>query len=397
MRHPFDGIIVPSHDQNEHATSRRQMLQALVAAGALPLAGQLALADEAAPEIKPDEAEPKPGYRLYFVVPRDANTFSMRRRMELSIQGTFLPGLEGNKELAAKPGFLAWLNEAQAGEVAKAEDVTNVHKIEPADVVIKGTPPEKGPATLRVHAAPFDWGVRPADGTYWTMDGLGAQWQKEFAMHEGVTVVANNTVRQPFIQFADKRPEEVLKAIQSNPQVYALQWMTPVLASTRREGEEGGAVTTDALREEAATTFAIGEEGGSTEALGEEGATTGGLREEGATTLRVGEEGASTRALGEEGGVTTRALGEEGGSTERLGEEGGVTTEALGEEGGVSTRARGEEGGISTKALGEEGGVTTMALGEEGGKTTGALGEEGGGIKPLPAPAPMPEPKPFRG
>lgn len=355
MRHPFDGIIVPR--QLTEQPSRREALAIIAGAGAASFAGTVAQAEGPTDiAIKKDGvlASPPAGvakeqkYHLYYIVPKEVRLFDARRRMDLNIRGELLPGLVLHKDLGDKQGFLGWLDQAEAEKVKAAEDVALVHAMTPADVMVQGTPPAKGVATLRVFAAPLGWRNPPGADTYLNLKQLGDLWTSQLAMKDGVTVISNDKVRQPFIQFNEgKVADDVLATIKSQPQVYAVQWLTPAADSTRALREEGGGVvTTDALREEAATTLALGEEGGvpSTRALGEEG---------GVTTDRADEEG---------GGVTTFAIGEEGGSTERLGEEGGVSTRGRGEEGGgISTEALGEEGGgISTKALGEEGGVRPM-------------------------------------
>jgi hypothetical protein len=362
MRHPFDGIIVPR--QLNEQPSRREALVIIASASAASLVGTVAQAEGPTDiAIKKDGALASPPagvakdqkYHLYYVVPKEVRLFDARRRMDLNIRGELLPGLALHKDLGDKQGFLGWLDKAEAEKAKAAEDVALVHEMTPSDVMVQGTAPAKGVATLRVFAAPLGWRNPPAADTYLNLKQLGDLWTSQLAMKDGVTVIANDKVRQPFIQFKEgKVADDVLATIKSQPQVYAVQWLTPAAESTRALREEGGGVvTTDALREEAATTLALGEEGGvpSTRALGEEG---------GVTTERADEEG---------GGITTFAVGEEGGSTERLGEEGGVSTRGRGEEGGASTRALGEEGGgISTEALGEEGGgVSTKAIGEEGG------------------------------
>lgn len=370
MRHPFDGIIVPAVLDEQHGSSRREALALLAGAGVASLAVAVANADDAVDGAAP-AAEAK--YRLYYVVPKEVRLFDARRRMDLNVRGEMLPGLPLHKELGDKSGFLAWLNADEAAKVQAADDVALAHEMTPADVMVQGAPPTKGVATLRVFAAPLGWRTPPAADTYLNLTQLGTLWTSQLAMKDGVTVIANETVRQPFIQFAEgKVAADVLDTIKSQPQVYALQWLTPVADTTRAVGEEGGIVTTEALREEAATTLALGEEGASTEAVGEEGVVT---------TFAVGEEGAapSTRALGEEGGRPT---------TDARGEEGGVTTKAVGEEGG----------GISTRALGEEGGRPDVPASdarlEEGRATTQAIGEEGGEIRrPRPAPRTLTRPR----
>lgn len=328
MRHPFDGII-PANQRDSTSSSsksRREALALIVGASAAPLAVQLAAstshAQQAAAAGVQAEERPLGDHRLYFVVPDNVKAFTANRRGELKVQGNYLPGIDGNEKLKDKPGFLAWWNEEQAAAAGAGEDVATVHAIEPDDVAIAGAPGEKGKPTLRVFAAPFDWNAKPEADTYLDIAKLGAAWEKQFSMHEGVKVVANKAVRTPFVTFDEGKepPKAVIDAIKSHPQVYALQWLTPTAPTTKRVGEEGG-VTTEAVGEEGGvTTFAVGEEGGP-------------------TTLRIGEEG----------GVTTKALGEEGGrprpSTRALGEEGGrprplprplpqPTTQALGEEGG---------------------------------------------------------------
>ena len=317
MRHPFDGINNPDQSSESPSSySRREALRWMAGASAVPMAAGWMQQQAAAAE---DGEKPQNQYALYFVVPVNFKSFSTRRRNDLGVQGTYLPGLASNEDLKESQGFLAWLTADEAAEIGKAGDVETVHQIGRTDVSVQGVPPEKGGATLRVHAAPFQWNAKLDAKTYQSIEQLGEAWSKQFSMHEGVKVIANKAIRTPFVAFADgKVADAVIDRIKEHPQVYAVEWMTPVGNTTKRLGEEGGA-----------------------------------------TTLRVGEEG----------GVTTQALGEEG----------GVTTKALGEEGGVSTEALGEEGGgprPSTRALGEEGGVrprpqpTTLALGEEGGRGT---------------------------
>ena len=352
MRHPFDGIIAAEPSAEQPISSRREAL-ALLVAGAASLASVAhAQQDSDDPAVK-EGAEPiepavvaEQKYHLYYVVPKDVRLFDARRRMDLNVRGELQPGLPLHKELGDKQGFLAWLDDEEAAKVQAADDVALAHTLTPADVMVQGKPPEKGVATLRVFAAPIGWRTPPARETYFDQAQLGKLWSSQLAMKDGVTVLASDKVRQPFIQFAEGKVQaDVIDTIKSQPQVYALQWLTPLAVATRRVGEDG-IVTTEALREEAATTLALGEEG-----------------------------------------ATTDALGEEGGSTEALGEEGGVTTFAIGEEGGISTRALGEEGGVpSTKRLGEEGGVLPRPkpmpdLPADGALTTQALGEEGGGVR----------------
>ena len=329
MRHPFDGINdKPACDGTGQSSSRRDALRWIAGASAVPLASGLVARVASAEDVEADT--PKNSHRLYFVVPTKFRSFSTRRRGDLGVQGSYLPGLVNNEDLKESKGFLAWLTEDEAKVVSDAGDVETVHRIEPADISVQGAPQEKGPATLRIHAAPFEWNAKIPPETFLSIEALGEEWSKQFSMHEGIKVIANKSVRTPFITFADgKVPDVVIDAIKEQPQVYALEWLTPAGPSTRRLGEEGGA-----------------------------------------TTLRVGEEGgATTQALGEEGGVTTKAIGEEGGprpSTRALGEEGGVrprpqpTTLALGEEGG-----RGEAPAILPKEPPRQ--LTTQALGEEGG------------------------------
>ena len=348
MRHPFDGIIQP-------ATSRREALQRIAGAGAAPLAATLLATNATAEEQPaPEQGSTEGEYQLYFVVPKKFRSFSTRRRADLGVQGTYLPGLPANEQLAQSKGYLAWLTKKEASSSQDVGDTQTVHPIGPDDVQVQGVPAEKG-GTLRIHAAPYQWTAKLPHDSYLSIEALGELWTRQFSMHEGVKVVANKAVRTPFVTFTDgKIADAVLETIKKHPQVYAVEWLTPVGDTTKRLGEEGGA-----------TTLRIGEEGGvTTQALGEEG---------GRPIPRP-----STRALGEEGGVTTQALGEEGGrpiprpSTRALGEEGGVrpvpkpvpgrrpTTLALGEEGG-----RGEAPAILPKEPPRR--LTTQALGEEGG------------------------------
>lgn len=321
MQHPFDGILSGKNEAGK--TSRREALRCLGAAGAAPLVLQAAaLAGAAEPEGAPETAADtaaKDAYRLYFVVPKQFKAFTPRQRNELGVNGTYSKGLPENNELKEKKGFFAWLDEKQSQAVAAADDVAVVHRMEPDDVTVHGAPPKKGAATLRVHAAPFGWNTKLSKDSYQDIKALGEAWSKQFSMHEGVRVVSNKTVRTPFVIFADgKVPGTVVQTIKEHPQVYALQWMTPVVPTTKRLGEEGGA-----------TTLRVGEEGG-------------------VTTQAIGEEGGprpSTRALGEEGGPrplprpkpTTLALGEEGGKAPPVPRPSlpQVTSQALGEEGGV--------------------------------------------------------------
>jgi len=324
MRHPFDGII-PASDSND--PSRRRMLQWMAGATAAPMATHLMGAAADAQETEPGVAEkaaekvagkPPSGHRLYFVVPKNFKAFRPLRRRDLGVQGVYLPGLPANEKLKESKGFLAWLTEEQADRVAAAGDVAHVHRIDAKDVSVDGAPPEKGSATLRVHAAPVGWKAKLPKDSYQDINELGQAWARQFSMHGGVKIVANQAVRTPFVIFADGDvPDAVVETIKSHPQVYALEWMTPVGPSTKRLGEEGGE-----------TTHRVGEEGGVT-----------------------------TRAIGEEGGATTEALGEEGG---RPLPRPRPTTLALGEEGG-----RGKAPAIPPKEPPQK--LTTQALGEEGG------------------------------
>ncbi len=325
MRHPFDRILPSDENEQQPAgASRRQMLQWMAGASAVPWAMHLASAASAAEEgeAASGEEQTAEGFGLYFVVPVTFKSFGVRRRADLGVQGNYLPGLPANEELESTKGYLAWLSEEQAQGISGSGDVKLVHKIESADVATQGAPPETGTATLRVFAAPDGWNKMPGKGTFEPVDAMTKSWVQKFSMHEDVKIVANRNVRTPFVQFADatKIPENVVATIKEHPQVYAVQWLTPARA----------------------TTLALGEEGGG---------------------------GVTTQALGEEGGITTKALGEEGGprpSTRALGEEGGrprpqPTTLALGEEGGIRPRPIPK---TIPRPLPD---ATTQALGEEGG------------------------------
>ena len=101
MRHPFDGILQP-------ATSRRQALQQIAGASAAPLAATF-LTGNASADEQPDAQQPSAAgeYHLYFVVPKKFRSFSTRRRAELGVQGTYLPGMPANEQLAQSAGSLA--------------------------------------------------------------------------------------------------------------------------------------------------------------------------------------------------------------------------------------------------------------------------------------------------
>ena len=316
MRHPFDGILPANENDQPEGATRRQALHWLAGASAAPIVAACMQTT-----LPAGEAEAESSYDLYFVVPEDFRAFSSRRRGDLGIQGSYLPGLASHEELAKSKGFLAWKTAEEAAELKKTGDVKRVHQMQAEDVAELGVPPEKGALNLRIYAAPFEWKMKLPKGSFQSMEELGETWTKQFSMHEGVKVVASKAARTPFVSFVKGEvPKAVIDAIKEHPQVYAIQWMTPFRPDT---------------------TKAVGEEGGIT-----------------------------TQALGEEGGVTTQALGEEGGrprpSTRALGEEGGVrpkpqpTTLALGEEGG-----RGKAPAILPKEPPQR--VTTQAIGEEGG------------------------------
>jgi hypothetical protein len=325
MRHPFDGIIIPESrslvspaaevesamETLSRRPSRRSILQWLLAGGGALLGlagGRRARADGSALDEKPA------GHRLYFVVPKDARKLTAERRKALDIQGDYLNGLKGNKELATRQGFLAWFTPAQAEKVGKESDVATVHALSAADIELP-QPPANGPATLVVPLAPDTWRTKPAADTYQSAADVAKQWSKAFAEHKGVQVTARGKTGLVYVAFGDGPiPEKVLEAIKNHPQVVGPQW----------QGMP--------------TTLAIGEEGGPiTERRGEEGKRP----PINPTTMAIGEEGGprpTTRAVGEEGGkppvlppgrVTTHALGEEG-----AGPPPQVTTQALGEEGG---------------------------------------------------------------
>jgi hypothetical protein len=312
MRHPFDGIIIPESrslvspaaevesamETLSRRPSRRSILQWLLAGGGALLGlagGRRARADGSALDEKPA------GHRLYFVVPKDARKLTAERRKALDIQGDYLNGLKGNKELATRQGFLAWLTPAKAEKVGKESDIATVHALGAADIDLP-QPPAGGPVTLVVPVAPDTWRNKPAADTYQSAADVAKHWSKAFAEHKGVQVTARGKTGLVYVAFgAGPIPEKVLEAVKNHPQVFGPQWQG------------------------VPTTLAIGEEGGpkvTTMALGEEGNPPA------PTTRAVGEEGGKPPVL-PPGRVTTHALGEEG-----AGPPPQVTTQALGEEGG---------------------------------------------------------------
>jgi len=302
MRHPFDGIIIPETGLNSTGPTRRSILSYL-AASVPALLGLFVVSARGNPpdgqtsgDADADEKkEKKPGYKFFFVVPKNVRKFDTARRTELNVQGDFIHGWRSRPDLRSKQGFGAWITDQQAEALRRASDVEGVHEIGAKDVVITGRP--TGVGELIVPLSPNRWRNKPEADAYQSGKELAKQWSDRFARTEGLIIRADKLGNRIYVRAKDGRiPSQVVQALKAHPQVTSLQF-APMM-TTMALGEEGN--------RPGATTRAVGEEGDRPRPR--------------PTTLAVGEEGGprpTTLAVGEEGGrrpgrITTHALGEEG-------------------------------------------------------------------------------------